>query len=910
MRTIGVRLVADVASYMANMNRASGGTKQFVSELDKAAKAGHLDAVADQSMRMGLAVGAAVALVVSAAAKFEQQMSRVAAVTDTTAAEMDALSKAAIRAGKDTSFSATEAAKAEEELAKAGISVTDILGGGLDGALALAAAGTLELEEAADVAAKTMNVFGLSGKDVAHIADVYAAAANKSATDVHELGEAIRMGGLAADAAGMKLEETTGTLAAFADRALIGSDAGTSLKTMLMMIQAPTDKSAKLMKELGINAYDAAGNFIGTTKLAGVLQKQLGGLTQEQRNAALAQIFGADAMRAANVLYELGEQGIVDYTTAVNDQGAAAETAREKTDNLVGDVERLTGSLESLAIESGSGANSGLRAIVQTLDELVSWFGELPPVISGGVVILGALAAASLLGMSAFIRLRGAAGKAIAELEAMGPAGERAAAGLHKVGRGATIAAAALVALQIAGSLADEFAEADVNTEDLTKSLEELGRTGKASGELTRVFGGDLSKLGDELYDVDGWFHKVGKTAEDWIPGLRSLSEATLDFSFTKSTQDVKALDDALTALVAKGDLETARAAFHRATANSGKSYEDLMRLLPGYAAAITEAEKSTTAAAKAEKVAAEKAELLAGGLTKAEAAGKGLIDVFDQLNGAALEWSEAEDNLQEAIAKAVDVMKEHGKAGKENSEAGRDEREALREIAEATRDATQARYNETNSLTDAIKVHEQGRAAFIANAVAAGYTKQAAADLADQWMKMPTLVGTTVTTPGLNQAIADVNALRFAIERLPDATVRANISVGAHRGYRWGGVVEHARWGKLREADMFSAVSSGARYAIAEPETKGEAFVPKSGNAKRSLGVLQHAAGWYGHTIVPTGGSVAGMGGGGGVQTIVHHHEHTHTVQLSSRDLMGGFRRQIELRGGNVQNATGSRSR
>jgi hypothetical protein len=204
--------------------------------------------------------------------------------------------------------------------------------------------------------------------------------------------------------------------------------------------------------------------------------------------------------------------------------------------------------------------------------------------------------------------------------------------------------------------------------------------------------------------------------------------------------------------------------------------------------------------------------------------------------------------------------------------------------------------------------VHEQGRQAFINAATAAGYTEQQASELADQWMRMPSIVGTTVTTPGLSKAIADVQALRYAIENLPAATIQANIKSGAHRGYRWGSIVEHARWGKLRDADVYSAVSSGARYAFAEPETKGEAFVPKSGNRDRSLGVLEHAAGWYGHTIVPTGGSVPGMGGGGSVQTVVHQHQHSYSITLTGREQISGFRRGVRLAGGSVEEFVGSR--
>jgi hypothetical protein len=152
-----------------------------------------------------------------------------------------------------------------------------------------------------------------------------------------------------------------------------------------------------------------------------------------------------------------------------------------------------------------------------------------------------------------------------------------------------------------------------------------------------------------------------------------------------------------------------------------------------------------------------------------------------------------------------------------------------------------------------------------------------------------------------LDAAIAKAQRLRALLGSFAAA---ANVNGDYVSGRRWGGITEHARDGLLREAKVYTAVSSGARYAFAEPATKGEAFIPRNGDRDRSLGIIGTAAGWYGHTLAPAGGM--GGGGGGGVQTIVHKHEHTVTIQ--GRELMTGFRREIYLSGGIVQNAAGSR--
>jgi TP901 family phage tail tape measure protein len=124
---------------------------------------------------------------VKAAADFEQGMSNIKAVSGATGNEMQLLRGLALQMGKDTSFSAGEAAKGIEELIKAGVSTTDILNGGLGGALSLAAAGELDLGSAAEIASTALNAFKGDNLTVARAADILAGAANASATSVEEM---------------------------------------------------------------------------------------------------------------------------------------------------------------------------------------------------------------------------------------------------------------------------------------------------------------------------------------------------------------------------------------------------------------------------------------------------------------------------------------------------------------------------------------------------------------------------------------------------------------------------------------------------------------------------------------------------------------------------------------------------
>ena len=640
MPTVSVTLLANISGFISPLKAATQAAKDLRTELSNAAAAGKLDAVASSALKAGLALSGGFLLATTAAARFGKQMSEVDAVTGATAGEMENLSKAALAAGKATVFSATEAAKAEAELAKAGLSTADILGGALSGALSLAAAGSLDLSEAADTAAKAMNVFDLQGKDVAHIADVLAAAANKSATDVHELGFALRMGGLAAKNAGLTLEDTVGTLAAFADNALIGSDAGTSLKTMLQALAAPSAEAKTRMKELGIETYDAQGAFIGVTKLAGVLANKLGTLSQEQRNEALATIFGADAMRSATVLYNEGESGIRDYIAAVNDQGAAAEVARKKTDNLMGDIERLTGSLEALFIESGTGASGGLRDLVQMATGLVEAVGSLPaPVLTAGLVITG-LAGAGLLAFSAFVKARGAFANVVTELNAMGPAG-------MKAGQGLKFMAAHLVEATLA-SLA----------------LAEVFEGGQRSIRVNGEFVDDLGKQ----------FNAFGKTTVDTAHNV----------------------DKALAEMAAEGHGAEALAKVQQAANNAGISLEFAKQHLPGFTAAMEAGAKGTDKLAGA----ASKARIDLKALD--EQARDNINSAFG-LEEAQDKVANAVADLTEQIKKQKEAGDEGAGTLDRNTQAGRDNAASVRGLVGDYQDLV-TEYGKAGKSTDGLK--------------------------------------------------------------------------------------------------------------------------------------------------------------------------------------------------------------
>ncbi len=357
---------------------------------------------------VSLAIAGGLGLAVKKAADFEEGMSNIKAVSGATGAEMEKLKELALQMGADTKYSATEAAQGIEELVKAGVSMTDIVNGGLKGALSLATAGGLELAEAAEIASTALNAFRSDGLSVSSAADILAGAANASATSVGELKFGLSSVSAVASSVGMTFEDTTTALAVFAQNGLKGSDAGTSLKTMLMNLQPSTDKARALFEQLNLVTEDGAskfftaeGNLKGLADISGILQESMKGLTDAQRMQAMETLFGSDAIRAANILFKEGTTGVTNMKTAMG-KVTSEQVAADKMNNLKGSVEQLKGAFETLMISLGETLIPIIRKLADSLGGIVNWFNELSPQTKQFIVIAAAVTAA-LTGLAAIV---------------------------------------------------------------------------------------------------------------------------------------------------------------------------------------------------------------------------------------------------------------------------------------------------------------------------------------------------------------------------------------------------------------------------------------------------------------------------------------------------------------------------
>lgn len=603
-RSVSVYLKANIAGYQAAIAKAQLQTRDFARDAAKSAgqHKQSWDTVGKGMLVTGGVVAAGIGLAVKASMDFEKQMSAVKSVSNASAADMAKLAAAAKKAGADTAYSATEAAQAEAELAKVGISTADILGGALSGSLSLAAAGQIDLANAATISGQAMKIFGLAGTDVGHIADVLAAGANKSAADVDQLGQALQQGGLVAAQTGLSLEDTVGVLSAFADNALTGSDAGTSLKTMLQALNPSSKEAAALMDELGLRAYDAQGNFVGVEKYAGQLKTALSGLSTEQQNAALKTIFGSDATRAAGILYKIGAEGVREYTTAVNDTGAAARTAATQQDNLSGDIEKLKGSVNTLALAFAGPLSDGVRGATQKVTEFTNFVGQMDPATKSVASTVASLGAVVLVVGGAFLTLLPRIVETRAALATLGITAASTKAALAVIG---PVGAGLAIGLGLGSIIkeANSLLQAKVPVDDMAKSLDQLGRTGtigKAGLEVFTIGSGPFRRGADDTSSALKTFAAVANDAFGGGIENKISRFVTAGAPLSAFTDKAKQFDTALAQLAQSGNTESAAASFtwlESAIRKGGGSVEDVAAAFPKYKAAVDAASASQAAA-------------------------------------------------------------------------------------------------------------------------------------------------------------------------------------------------------------------------------------------------------------------------------------------------------------------------
>lgn len=363
--------------------------------------------------------GAMAAPLVMAArsfAGFDDSMRLVQAVTQATDADFKALTKTAQRLGRDTSYTAQQAADAMVSLGRMGFSPTEIQAS-IDAVLNLARSTGTELAEAGDIAANSMRIFGIEASQMSDVADVLTVTANSSAQTLIDLFEALKMGGPQAAAAGESIRETSAAIAVLANMGIKGSLAGTALRKSFS--QFAKVKVQDQLRSVGVETVDANGNLRKMAEIMRDISKVLSSMPTAERLSFAEDIFDIRGSLAGLTLTANTDELDAMLVRLQDVEGVAAKTATAMDAGLGGSFRLWESAVEGSLNAIAEAMNSTLQPLIVKVTDVINAFTQWIEANRGLVTAFA-------------VTVAGAAGLAVV-LIGIGVAAKGAAAGIAVV---------------------------------------------------------------------------------------------------------------------------------------------------------------------------------------------------------------------------------------------------------------------------------------------------------------------------------------------------------------------------------------------------------------------------------------------------------------------------------------------
>lgn len=360
------------------------------------------------AMAVGASAGAGYAAgrFLAPAVGFDEEMSRVGALTrlDKGDEQFAAMRAQAKKLGAETAFTTRDAASGQAFLAMAGFTPQSIQAA-LPGVLNMALAGGMDLGESADIGSNILTQFKLSSDQMDRVGDTLTAAFTRTNTDLRALGDTMKYAGPVAANLGISLEEASAMAGMLANNGLRGSDAGTAMRSSLSRLASPPKAAAKALAELGVSVADANGKMRPMETVLSDLFKATKKYGEVDQVSFFKDIAGEEAFVGLQTLVQAAGSGELQKLTKEL-QGAAGESAtvaKKMADNLGGDLKELDSALEAFRIQIEELADGALRKLTQaltgTIGVMTEWANKNPQLSKTLLVVGGsALALTAAIG--------------------------------------------------------------------------------------------------------------------------------------------------------------------------------------------------------------------------------------------------------------------------------------------------------------------------------------------------------------------------------------------------------------------------------------------------------------------------------------------------------------------------------
>ena len=379
---------------------------------------------------IGVATLAPFAAAVRQGTAYQSTLLNIQASTGATAQELDRLKAASMQMSQAMGVGPTQIAGSFLELLKAGMSVEQVLGGAGQAAIEFATVGQMDVAAAGVVMADAMKVFGVTA-DIA--ANAISSAADASSTSIEGMSQAFSQVSAVAALANQSIGDTSAALAILANAGVKGSDAGTSLKTMLMRLMSPADEAVGALASIGLSVQsfrNADGSMKPLVDIIGVLNGALGGLDQAAKDDIFRQIFGSDAIRSAAILTGTGVDGFNAMTGAMDAAMPVGEKFKVMMSGLAGAAGSIMAALQRFAIAVsdavGPALMSAAKPVMGFIDGLtdlasknneavanIAKFGVAAVAIGGALTGLGLSLQAASFGFGGILKAVGSLGAVV-----------------------------------------------------------------------------------------------------------------------------------------------------------------------------------------------------------------------------------------------------------------------------------------------------------------------------------------------------------------------------------------------------------------------------------------------------------------------------------------------------------------
>lgn len=371
-----IKLKADISDLQKGLKSAKSELEKLSNDTDNS-----FNGLGESAKKLGSAIAGAFAVgkvldfgkqIMSSTAEFSDSMLKVQALSGATGKDLESLTELAKEMGRTTAFTAKDSADALGYMALAGWDTTAMTNA-LAPVLALASAGQMDLALASDIVTDSMSMFAMTSDEASRATDVFAKVQASTNTSVEQLGEAMKYAGATAHAFGLDIEQTSALLGIMADNGIKGSMAGTSLKSVLSRLAAPTKEVYNGFEELGVSLTDGSGKMKDLSVLLPEIKSAMSGLSKAQQVQVAKQIAGAEAMSGFLAIVGQSTDKLPELTDALYNAGGFAEqTAQTMESGLGGALRELESAWEGFILDLGAEVEIPLTNAIKELAQFVT----------------------------------------------------------------------------------------------------------------------------------------------------------------------------------------------------------------------------------------------------------------------------------------------------------------------------------------------------------------------------------------------------------------------------------------------------------------------------------------------------------------------------------------------------------